>query len=146
MTPHHRYTLPPKQAKIVLKSVLLNKINTLSVVILWLPTFWSLKFYDPLFFFPKIYELQYIWDPPFRRKWQPPLNVSLIRYICSIFTVYFLKDVTLSPAPYIAYRTIGGILDIYVFLGPGPEDVVAQYTEVSKTNKIRIDARMGLAC
>ena len=26
-----------------LKSVFLNKINTLSVVILWLPTFWSLK-------------------------------------------------------------------------------------------------------
>ena len=34
MTPHHRYTLPPKQAKIVLKSVSLNKINILSVVIL----------------------------------------------------------------------------------------------------------------
>ena len=33
-TPHHRYTLPHKQAKIVLKSVFLNKINTLSVVIL----------------------------------------------------------------------------------------------------------------
>ena len=32
--PHHRYTLPLKQAKIVLKSVFLNKINTLSVVIL----------------------------------------------------------------------------------------------------------------
>ena len=32
--PHQRYTLPPKQAKIVLKSVFLNKINTLSVVIL----------------------------------------------------------------------------------------------------------------
>ena len=32
--PHHRYTLPPKQAKILLKSVLMNKINTLSVVIL----------------------------------------------------------------------------------------------------------------
>ena len=32
--PHHRYTLPPKHAKIVLKSVFLNKINTVSVVIL----------------------------------------------------------------------------------------------------------------
>ncbi|XP_072039745.1 sucrase-isomaltase, intestinal-like [Amphiura filiformis] len=39
------------------------------------------------------------------------------------------QDVTLSPAPYINYRTIGGILDIYVFLGPKPEDVVSQYTE-----------------
>ena len=30
MTPHHRHTLPPKQAKIVLKSVFLNKTNTIS--------------------------------------------------------------------------------------------------------------------
>ena len=58
MTPHYRYTLPPKQAKIVLKSVFLNKINTLSVVILWLLHFGHQKFYDPLFFFPRIY------DPP----------------------------------------------------------------------------------
>ena len=44
--PHHRYTLPPKQAKIVLNSVFFNKINTqmqTNVVILWLPTFWSSK-------------------------------------------------------------------------------------------------------
>ena len=55
MTPHHRYTLPPKQAKIVLKSIFLNKINTLSVR-------WSLydslhfghqKFYDPPIFLSK---------------------------------------------------------------------------------------------
>ena len=45
--PHHRYILPLEQAKIVLKSVLLNKINTLSVVILWLPTFWSSKIVWP---------------------------------------------------------------------------------------------------
>ena len=47
--PHHRYTLPPEQARIVLKSVFLNKINTLSVVILWLPTFWI----SPYFSFQK---------------------------------------------------------------------------------------------
>ena len=62
-TPHHRYTLPPKQAKIVLKSVFLNKVNTLSVVILWLLHFGHQKLYDPLVFFPKIYDPQYIWDP-----------------------------------------------------------------------------------
>ena len=62
--PHHRYTLTPKQAKIVLKSVFLNKIDTLTVVILWLPTFGSSKTYDPPIFFPKIYDPQYIWDPP----------------------------------------------------------------------------------
>ncbi|XP_033108978.1 maltase-glucoamylase, intestinal-like [Anneissia japonica] len=39
------------------------------------------------------------------------------------------QDVTLSPAPYLLYRTIGGILDMYFFLGPTPENVVEQYTE-----------------
>ena len=57
--PHHRYTLPPKQAKIVLKSVFQNKINTLCdhlvtpyilVIkkILWTPFFSFPKFMNPL--------------------------------------------------------------------------------------------------
>ena len=49
--PHHQYTLPPKQAKIVLKTVFLNKtLKWGHLVILY--TFWS-KFYDPPIFLSK---------------------------------------------------------------------------------------------
>lgn len=40
-------------------------------------------------------------------------------------------DVTFQPTPALTYRTIGGILDFYVVLGPTPEKVVQQYTAVS---------------
>jgi alpha-glucosidase len=39
------------------------------------------------------------------------------------------QEVQLSPAPALTYRTIGGILDIYMFLGPTPNNVVEQLTE-----------------
>uniref|UniRef100_A0A915AIC5 P-type domain-containing protein n=1 Tax=Parascaris univalens TaxID=6257 RepID=A0A915AIC5_PARUN len=37
------------------------------------------------------------------------------------------QELMIGPAPHIVYRTIGGMLDIYFFPGPRPEDVVRQY-------------------
>uniref|UniRef100_A0A8C3X523 Maltase-glucoamylase n=1 Tax=Catagonus wagneri TaxID=51154 RepID=A0A8C3X523_9CETA len=39
-------------------------------------------------------------------------------------------EVTLQPAPAITYRTIGGVLDFYVFLGNTPEQVVQEYLQL----------------
>ncbi|PVD23121.1 hypothetical protein C0Q70_16384 [Pomacea canaliculata] len=40
------------------------------------------------------------------------------------------QDYTFTPLPMLTYRTIGGVLDFYVFLGPNTENVVQQYTAV----------------
>lgn len=36
----------------------------------------------------------------------------------------------LQPSPALTWRTTGGILDFYVFLGPDPQSVVRQYLDV----------------
>uniref|UniRef100_A0A8K9X5J6 Maltase n=1 Tax=Oncorhynchus mykiss TaxID=8022 RepID=A0A8K9X5J6_ONCMY len=37
-------------------------------------------------------------------------------------------DVTFQPTPALTYRTLGGILDFYIVMGPTPELVVEEYT------------------
>lgn len=46
----------------------------------------------------------------------PDLNVSL--------------EVALQPTPALTWVALGGILDLYVFLGPDPQSVVRQYLQV----------------
>ncbi|CAN8002298.1 unnamed protein product [Ixodes hexagonus] len=37
-------------------------------------------------------------------------------------------DIVLKPAPSVTFRSTGGVVDLFVFLGPSPETVVQQYT------------------
>ncbi|XP_029913099.1 lysosomal alpha-glucosidase isoform X2 [Myripristis murdjan] len=39
-------------------------------------------------------------------------------------------EVTLQPTPALTWVTVGGILDLYVFMGPDPQSVVRQYLQV----------------
>ncbi|XP_076060540.1 lysosomal alpha-glucosidase-like [Oratosquilla oratoria] len=39
-------------------------------------------------------------------------------------------DVVLQPSPALTFHVTGGILDLYIFLGPTPGDVIRQYTDV----------------
>ncbi|KAM4771410.1 sucrase-isomaltase, intestinal [Rhinophrynus dorsalis] len=52
----------------------------------------------------------------------------------SAFGVFLMNsnamEVTIQPAPAVTYRTIGGILDFYVFVGSNPEHVVMEYLEL----------------
>uniref|UniRef100_A0A287DB05 P-type domain-containing protein n=1 Tax=Ictidomys tridecemlineatus TaxID=43179 RepID=A0A287DB05_ICTTR len=52
-------------------------------------------------------------------------------------------DVTFQPTPALTYRTTGGILDFYVFLGPTPELVTQQYTEVGGESVSPLGARLS---
>lgn len=42
-------------------------------------------------------------------------------------------DVILQPTPAVTFRTIGGILDFYVLLGPSPDRVIQQYSQIVGT-------------
>ena len=44
--------------------------------------------------------------------------------------MFLKKEYEFIPAPGLIYRVTGGVLDFYMFLGPGPEDVVETFTKV----------------
>ena len=43
---------------------------------------------------------------------------------------FVVLDVILQPTPALTFRSIGGVFDIYFFMGPTPADVVSQYSNI----------------
>ena len=69
--------------------------------------------------------------PCIRSKILHEMTDLLFRYF--FFGRFLFIEVTLQPSPYpaITYRTIGGVLDFYVFLGENPNHALQQYIHVS---------------
>lgn len=51
---------------------------------------------------------------------------------CCLLALYcnVSPEVTLQPTPALTWVAIGGILDLYVFMGPDPDSVIRQYLQV----------------
>ena len=73
---------PLNRLKLYWNQVFLNKINTLSVVILWLPTFCHQKFYDsPIFLSKNLWPPSIFGTQPLPKKMPVPWNIVQIGII-----------------------------------------------------------------
>jgi alpha-glucosidase (family GH31 glycosyl hydrolase) len=41
-----------------------------------------------------------------------------------------LKEILLTPYPAVTFTTIGGIIDLFLFTGPTPKNVIQKYSQL----------------
>lgn len=57
--------------------------------------------------------------------------VIVLCYICPVNRfVVCVTEVVVQPGNFLTFRTIGGVLDLRIFIGPKPSDVMDQYTKI----------------
>ena len=55
----------------------------------------------------------------------------MVKYLIKYLNlIYLWKEFYLTPFPSLTYRTIGGILDMYIFMGPTPVQALEQFQQV----------------
>ena len=56
----------------------------------------------------------------------------ILQYIknCILSPFMFIQEIRVQPNPAITFITIGGIIDFYLYLGPSPQEVVSQHTDI----------------
>ena len=63
-----------------------------------------------------------------------PFGLFINQYNGNSFGIFIVNsnamEFIVTPDPGLQYRTIGGILDMYIFLGPTPLDVIKQYWNI----------------
>ena len=55
---------------------------------------------------------------------------------------WYLQEWALTPKPAFVYRTIGGVLDMYFFLGPSPSDTASQYAQAVGEDNVMVPLKL----
>ena len=67
----------------------------------------------------------------------PSGNFLVFSYYFKLFLMTWNQEFYLTPTPSLTYRTIGGILEIYIFTGPTPIQALEQYHQVNQNILIK---------